>query len=619
MTEVNASKDTINQVFSGTVYYIDFYQREYKWENIHVKILLDDIFLKFSQEYKDNIDTNAENISKYGWYYLNTYITNKIDGKVYIVDGQQRLTTLTLILIALQSIAVERELKDERITWLKAKIFGAGPSGLNFWMGHINKGDKNNERLMVFEKLFKSEVLHKDDLNSLTGRNMLENYISIKKRLEEELITVHKLDAFIFFFLLRIIIINLDVSQGDVPMVFEVINDRGMKLNPYEILKGKLLSQIDKMEVDEYNDIWEKETQDLEKVRDKDLVDYFFRVYFKAKFARNRTEGRIYDGDYHKYIFSPEFSNKINLINNTNEVKKFIKNDFSCFVNIYKEIYNYTKELSLDKKYLYFNFVNDLQTQDILLLSVLEINDPNKDKKIDVISENIDRLYVMLQLNRVYDSNRFLEIIYELSGRLENKSIEEYRKIFDQIIIEEVNKKRNLNVKEVLEYRFFKDVGYEDFNTRFLRYFFARIDKFFADFLELNMQDKFSNYVKGTGTGNSYHIEHILAHNDENLKIFRGDTEVFERERNRMGGLLLLKGKDNISSNNETYSNKIRTYQNTLFWNSSLTDGFYKSKTDVNKLINQTAIDLKPIDEFDQNALESRTEILYKIVKMIWE
>ena len=37
--------------------------------------------------------------AKYPWYYLNTYVTNTIDGRVYVVDGQQRLTTLTLILI----------------------------------------------------------------------------------------------------------------------------------------------------------------------------------------------------------------------------------------------------------------------------------------------------------------------------------------------------------------------------------------------------------------------------------------------------------------------------------------------------------------------------------------
>ena len=46
-------------------------------------------------------------MAKYPWYYLNTYVTNTIDGKVYIVDGQQRLTTLTLVLIKLYRMASE--------------------------------------------------------------------------------------------------------------------------------------------------------------------------------------------------------------------------------------------------------------------------------------------------------------------------------------------------------------------------------------------------------------------------------------------------------------------------------------------------------------------------------
>ena len=54
-----------------------------------------------------------------------------------------------------------------------------------------------------------------------------------------------------------VVIINLEVARTDVPMVFEVINDRGIRLQPYEILKGKLLGQIDKAEVDYYADIWD--------------------------------------------------------------------------------------------------------------------------------------------------------------------------------------------------------------------------------------------------------------------------------------------------------------------------------------------------------------------------
>jgi len=78
--EVNPEKQNIDKLFSTTNYYIDFYQREYKWTVDDVQRLLDDIFYHFDQSYAKHVDLDvSETIvaTKYPWYYLNTYITNK--------------------------------------------------------------------------------------------------------------------------------------------------------------------------------------------------------------------------------------------------------------------------------------------------------------------------------------------------------------------------------------------------------------------------------------------------------------------------------------------------------------------------------------------------------------
>ena len=82
-------------------YDIDFYQREYKWNKDAVNALLDDIFSKFDENYNENIEYSTENIQKFDWYYLNNFMTNEDRGKTYIVDGQQRTTTISLIISAL--------------------------------------------------------------------------------------------------------------------------------------------------------------------------------------------------------------------------------------------------------------------------------------------------------------------------------------------------------------------------------------------------------------------------------------------------------------------------------------------------------------------------------------
>jgi hypothetical protein len=69
----------------------------------------------------------------------------------------------------------------------------------------------------------------------------------------------------------------------EVSMVFEVINDRGVRLRPYEILKGKLLGQINKIELDkgDYNGLWENKAAEINAFREDEL-DNFFRFLFEG-------------------------------------------------------------------------------------------------------------------------------------------------------------------------------------------------------------------------------------------------------------------------------------------------------------------------------------------------
>src|SRR5205807_5389048 len=131
--------------------------------------------------------------------------------------------------------------------------------------------------------------------DGITATHMIENYTLIQKELAARISTRHKLDTFIYYFFSMVVIINLEVSQTDVPMVFEVINDRGIRLQSYEILKGKLLGEIDKGEVDEYADIWDGSLRELQ-IRAEGEVDDCFRTYLRAQFSETRKQGEIFNG-----------------------------------------------------------------------------------------------------------------------------------------------------------------------------------------------------------------------------------------------------------------------------------------------------------------------------------
>jgi uncharacterized protein with ParB-like and HNH nuclease domain len=612
--DVAPDKQNIDQVFSGITYHIDFYQRQYKWDSEPVKRLLDDIFYKFDiefEQYKENEIELAKLAGKYSWYYLNTYVTNSINGKVFIVDGQQRLTTLTLILIKLlhQADKYNSKLKD----WISNKIAGASGYSKEFWMNH-----EQHKRAM--ENLFDDDSnLDSIDISTgITAKNLVENYKIVSEFLERELSEKHKFESFVFYFLRRLVLINLTVEQTEVPMVFEVINDRGVRLKPYEILKGKLLGQIDKEELESLslNELWDNQIADINKNND-DEIDNFFVYFLRAKFADTVGLSRKFDKDYHRVIFTPEINNSLKLLHNPAEVKTFLRNTFLYYTNLYQRIHQYHNQPDDEYMHIYYNRLTEMDSQFLLILSSCSLNDPEEDAKLKLISYHVDRLFSLLQLQRSYDSNEFNESVYKISYEIRDKNASLIEAVFNKYLMQLLSD-RGLNASDAFSYNLFKDTGME-LNKRFKRYYFSRIEKFIADNTRMNMRHSFSDLVLNTGSVNGFHIEHILAENDENYALFDNDEEKFERERNRLGGLLLLKGRDNISSNNEPYKEKLKSYANTLYWNETLRSDSYKSKLDFTGMKNKFNLDFRAIDNFGPAELEKRHQLLYSISKYIWQ
>lgn len=621
--EVNPEKQNINTLFSTTNYYIDFYQREYKWTSDEVKTLIDDIFYHFDQSYTrhGSLDPTEANITaNYSWYYLNTYITNKTNGRIFVVDGQQRLTTLTLMLIALYHMCGPDSLDSAELRdWLKAKIAGVGVGGKKkFWMAH-------DKRDTLMQALFARETPADNMIDDgITARHMIDNYALIQKDLSARISSRHKLDTFVYYFLGMVVIINLEVAQTDVPMVFEVINDRGIRLQPYEILKGKLLGEIDKAEVDQYADIWETSLRELEP-RGEGEVDYFFRTYLRAQFSENRKQGQVFDGPYHRTIFDPICDNVLHLKGDAQGVKAFLKRQFRYYAKLFLRIRQLGEAAkSAIPECYYISQLNRMDGHIMLALAACSVDDQSENQKLGAIAKAFDRAYVMLQLNRAYDSNRFQELLFTLHPLLRGCPAEDIESRIDSKVVAEINERRNSTVADLLSYGQFKQVGYGDYNTTFLRYFLARIEAFIVAGLNCGLQGSLYNYVRGTGKGNSYRIEHILARNNESRELFRSndgalDESMFENQRNRFGGLLLLKGLDNSSSNNESYTKKLRTYTGSApYLAQTLVPDFYKSHSAMNTFIQRSGLPFAPAPQFTRETLEQRSELLYAITKKVW-
>lgn len=611
---ITPEKQTVEICLKNKSYYIDFYQREYVWSKETVEILLRDIFYAFElsyEEYKD-AELTQDLIEKFNWYYLNIFITNNINGKVYIVDGQQRLSTLTLIATKLYHITENEYLKDT----LKECIYGRDK-----WKGNIFRLD-HDKRHMMMDKILNGDNEVPKEFKNKTEETLWNRYVDISKYIDDKNMDSKKLDTFISYFLERLVLVELTITKDDTPMIFEVINDRGEALKPFEILKGKLVGALDKNDTEKYSDLWDKAMSRLFGMEDAFFVDYLRSRFI---FKRNSKIESSINNAYHRYIFES---------NDIGQSLAFRKTDKNQIVNIkgfigeslpyYSKLYAKTRNNELKDEFLaYISNIHDLKGHFAIILSACEINDPQEDEKIRKIAREYDRLYMLLRLNGVYDSNAFQEISYNLNGMIQGKTIDQYRGLFDEALKEAIGERRSKeSITTLLDYATFKTMGYHNIEKRALRYFLARVEKYICDGIKQNMQDTVEYISTKTGNKTGYHIEHILSHNDTNRAYFDTEEE-FETSRNQLGGLLLLKDLDNISSGNEEYADKLKTYSAGLVWGHTLVDAFHHVNKDLEafneELYSKCGNQICPIAVFDKDALEQRNKLLYEIVKIIWE
>ena len=609
--EIIPDRQTVQSCLSKKTYFVDFYQREYVWSKNTVDVLLRDIFYAFEISYEEHKDEEMteEVLELYNWYYMNVFITNKVNSKVYIVDGQQRLTTLTLIATKLYHLVTDETLKD----LLKDCIFTK-----DMFKGNVFCID-NEKRKDVMESILEGKP-YTEPIKNKTEETLLARFKDISRFIDDKQMDENKLRAFCMYFLRKLVMVELSVEKDDTPMVFEVINDRGEALKPFEILKGKMVGLLSKNDTQAYSEKWDKALLQL-----PDMQDAFFGDYLKSRFvssSNTKLEASL-SNLYHRYIFdvndiAQELSFRRTDSQHIKNIKSFIDNELTYYASLYAKIRSNKNEFLK-----YDNEINDLSMQYQNIIAACTINDPKEDEKIELLAREMDRFWMLLNLNGVYDSNEFQDKCYRISQQLKDAEIESYRSIYDSMLTDTIRQKRGIEgVVGLLDYNSFARKNYTNMNTRMLRYFLARIEQYISQETSIAMQNSVYDISKKTGKITGYHIEHILSHNETNRAYFQSDEE-FEEKRNMLGGLLLLRGLDNISSGNEEYEDKLKTYSNGLMWGHSLCEDFYHSNLNFTKfneqLQKECGVKFMAYAKFDKGALEERSKLLYQLVKIIWE
>ncbi|MDI1014486.1 DUF262 domain-containing protein, partial [Escherichia coli] len=106
--KIEARHRNLFDVLNAQKYTVDYFQREYSWGEKHIEELVTDLTSAFLNEY--TVGDSREQGENYNNYYLGPFVVSSKDGKRSIIDGQQRLTSLTLFLIYLHNL--QKELKE---------------------------------------------------------------------------------------------------------------------------------------------------------------------------------------------------------------------------------------------------------------------------------------------------------------------------------------------------------------------------------------------------------------------------------------------------------------------------------------------------------------------------
>lgn len=150
--KIQANERSLSQVLENQKYTVDYFQREYNWQKKHIDQLVFDLTAAFLNEYEPG-DTREKG-TDYNTYYLGPFVVSEKEGKRSIIDGQQRLTSLTLILIFLNHLQKKLGITEK----LETLIFSEH-RGMKSFNIHVE------ERKTCLESLFTkgNYTVRKDD------------------------------------------------------------------------------------------------------------------------------------------------------------------------------------------------------------------------------------------------------------------------------------------------------------------------------------------------------------------------------------------------------------------------------------------------------------------------
>lgn len=602
--KIDADDRNVFDVLNERKYEVGYFQREYKWEQKHIDQLVTDLTSAFLDAYREGDPRTT--VEHYSNYYLGPFVVSSKEGVKSIIDGQQRLTSLTLFLIFLNNLQKELGGKES----IEPLVFSEkyGQKSFNIQV---------EERRACLEKLFldgQYDVRPDDDESTV---NMAARYLNIKEAFPEEI----KGAAFPYFLdwlKYNVILVEITAySDDNAYTIFESMNDRGLNLTATEMLKGYILSRFsDPREREKANRFWRESVQALHGYG-KDEDQQFFQAWLRSQYADTIRQGKAGSSneDFEKIgtRFHSWFRDNLPKMglkpDSPSEFRSLVHDRMNYFLRAYRNILDAQKEETLGWEHVFY--INRWGIAPSLALPLMlaplrESDSPDETRqKINAVARYIETFAVRRSINfRNFSASSIRYTMYTLVKEIRGQGLASLLTIL----------KTKLDAMEetwngLAEFRM------HGMNRSFVKFLLSRITGFIEQ--QSGASTSFSTY--GISSGATPHeVEHIWADKfGEHRNEFEQQND-FDNYRNRIGDLVLLPQGTNQSYGAKSYADKLEHYLKENLLVKSLHPKAYENNPNFTGMAQALGLKFKAHKSFTKADINERQALIQSICEAIW-
>ncbi|MDD7339729.1 MAG: DUF262 and DUF1524 domain-containing protein [Eubacteriales bacterium] len=332
---MDAQKGNIYEILNGNKQFlIPVYQRFYSWDIEQCKRLWNDIVEMQKEKKLGHFVGSIVNIAEQA---MPTGVQ-----KYMIIDGQQRMTTLTLLLLALRDYAIKNP-DDKTINALRIDNM--------LLKNEYEEGDERYKLLLTeTDRDILISLIEKKPIMEGTRSRLIENYeYFVGKIVDKE---IQPAEVYESIGKLQIVNITLDRAVDDAQAIFESLNSTGKELSESDLIRNYVLMGLEPKEQSYvYEHLWRPMEQLFVYETQGAAMDAFFRHYLTMKLSRIPKLGRVYE-EFKLYHLNCEFKTIRELCQDLLEYAKyytdivFIRSSDTDLKNLYEDIIDLKMEVS---------------------------------------------------------------------------------------------------------------------------------------------------------------------------------------------------------------------------------------------------------------------------------